>query len=613
MRTCSARTSRASFWPNRKCKHPLIAAFGKRAEAYARGLQGLEALVCEPASAPAAYIEAVARRERGVPFYGLVLYDEPRTYAILNTVPQLLPQISELDAKPVIVNAFAAGTLSMGAGHSRDLWATVDQQIVGLVTEFALLCDAMLVRSQAEYGRLLPLCLKRRPRFETVLVEPALPPVERRRPDRPGVVVWAPDRPSQYIAYHALALIEFRGDVTCVTSDGAELADSTARFVRPDDPRVGEALTTASCVVCVEPEDPGAAVAFARRGYGIVAPLTSGAHEFVRDAVTFDYVQMRELHIAASIAISQPASVRYVPATPPAPIRPALPLPAEELPLVSIVTATYNRREDLRRMLSCLALQTYPRIEAVIVNDGGDEIDDIVERFPFARLINLPHGGATIAAMTGLAAAKGEYIQFNADDDWLEPDHIEALVGAMIRSGASVAHGNGLIRYQEREDDGSFSTVGFNATIFADTSTPTEALTATSISGNAMIVRRDVLDQIGTWRDDCILADQEFQIRAADRYAFAYVDRMTSEFRSRGKHQFSNTADSLPELRRIYEELHPAPGRPFVQKSREEALARVAGRPKNQTHVFPPTLQFTPVKATPVSDGPAAGTTNGVR
>ena len=584
----------------------MITAYGKRAEDYALGLGDVEAIVCEPATMAAAYIEAVARREQGSPFYGMVLFDEPRSHAILHTTHQLLPQIAELDAKPAIVNSFAGGMLPMGPGKfSRDLWSTVDQPLKDVVTEFALLCDAMLVRSNTEYGRLLALCTKRRPRFETVIVEPVLPQAERRLPVRPGVVVWAPGRPSQYIAYHALALIEFRGDVTCLTSDGAVLPDSTARFVMPNDPYVREALETATCVVCVEPEDPGAAVAFARRGYGIVAPLTSGAHEFVRDVVTFDYFQTRELQIAAAIAITQPASIRDVPKPPRAPSRPALPLPPEELPLVSVVTATYNRRDDLRRMLSCLERQTYPRIESIVVNDGGDDVDDIVARFPFARGINLPHGGAMIAALTGVAAVRGTYIQFIADDDWLDPDHIEALVGAMIRSGASVAHGNGLIRHQEREADGSFSTVGFNATVFIDTTTPTEALTATPISGNSMIMRREVLDEVGSWREDCILADQEFQIRAADRYVFAYVDRMTSEFRSRGKHQFSNTADSIPELRRVYEELHPVPKRPFVQKSREETLARVALRPKNQPHVFPPTLRVhPPLKAAPFSDGP---------
>ena len=538
----------------------------------------------------------------------MVLYEEPRSHAIMNVTAELLSQVPEHDAKFVVVNSLADGDLPLGGGRtSRDLWSTLDDRLVQLCTEFSLLCDAMLVRSYTEYARLLTLCKKRRPRVQAVVVEPGVPHVERRSPLRPSVVVWAPDRPSLNIAYHAHALNEFRGDVTCVTSDGTPPAEGPARFVTPSDPHVPEALAVATCVVCVEPEDPGPAVAFARLGYGVVAPLTSGAHEFVSDVVTYDFTATRELHVAVSIAIAQPASPRELPKPPRAPRRPALPGPPESLPLVSVVTPTYNRRRDLERMLGALARQTYPRIEAVIVNDGGENVDDVVARFPFARTINVEHVGVLRAVIAGINAVSGAYIQLIADDDWLQPDHIESLVGAMLRSGASVAHGNTLIRHQERDDDGSFSTVGFTTTIFNETATPTEALIATPIAGNSMIVRRDVLAEIGSWREDFILHDQEFHLRAAGRYAFAYVDRMTAEFRSRGKYQYSNTADSGPDLRRLYDELHPVSGRPFVQNRREQALANLANRAKDQPHAFPPTLEIAPVKAPALSDGPYIG------
>ena len=58
--------------------------------------------------------------------------------------------------------------------------------------------------------------------------------------------------------------------------------------LRVDDPRVADALATAGSVVLTDATDPGAAVGFARRGYGIVAPVSSGAHEFVRNAHVYD-------------------------------------------------------------------------------------------------------------------------------------------------------------------------------------------------------------------------------------------------------------------------------------------------------------------------------------
>ena len=585
----------------------MVSAFGPRASDFAQrpGLTDLDAIVTDVSGLPSALLEAVRRRERGQPVYGMVLWEDRRSDAILSTAAQVLRQVPDPDARPTTLDHLCRGTLNIGGGNtSSSLWATLDDSVVTTCNEFFLLTDAALVRSYTEYLRLLPLFL-RMPRVETIVAEPVVPAVARSVPQRPAVVVWAPNRNSESVAYHALALVEFRGDVTCVTFDGATLPESSARFVAAHGPGAGAALATATCIVCVEPDDPGAAVAFARQGYGIVAPLSSGAHEYVRDAVSFNYTTTRELQVAVSIAIAQPASLRELPKPPRSPVRPALPGPPETLPLVSVVTPTYNRRRDLRHVLGALARQTYPRIEVIVVNDGGENVDDLVARFPFARAINLDHVGVLRAVIAGVEAVRGDYIQLIADDDWLQPDHIESLVGAMLRSGAAVAHGNALIRHQEREPDGSFATTGFTTLVFNETTSPSAALVATSIAGNAMIVRRDILDEIGTWTADSILHDQEFHLRAAQSYVFAYVDRMTAEFRSRGKHQLSPTVDGAAELRRMYDELHPVTDRPIVQERRAAALAAVAGRTMYEGHVFPATYMVSPPIPEPAfDDGP---------
>jgi hypothetical protein len=83
-------------------------------------------------------------------------------------------------------------------------------------------------------------------------------------------------------------------------------------------------------------------------------------------------------------------------------------------------------------------------------------------------------------------------------------------------------------------------------------------------------------------------------MRALQRFAFAYVDRMTAEFRARGKENFSTTADSTPEMRRIYDELHPLPHRPEIEARRRTTLERIANRPKG-VFAFPPSLEFPPL------------------
>ena len=60
-----------------------------------------------------------------------------------------------------------------------------------------------------------------------------------------------------------------------------------------------------------------AGLAFARAGYGIVVPVSSGAREFVRDVCTYDPAVPRQLHVAAIMALAQPASLRDLPSRPP--------------------------------------------------------------------------------------------------------------------------------------------------------------------------------------------------------------------------------------------------------------------------------------------------------
>jgi len=573
----------------------VIVTFGPRAQAYARDLAHLdiEAIVADSENLPQAYIAAVERRAAGRPFYGMILYDDSATRFTMMNAMVILNQVSGYDDQAAALDQLARGTMRMPDGSTvADIWVTFQASAAELLGEFYALSEAVLVRSQTEYARLSALCTRPRP-AEPVLAVPAVPAVTRRLPERPAVVIWAPTRPSAHVAFEAFALQEFHGDVTCVTTDGSGSPHHTARFVTADDPLVADALAAASCIVCVDPSNPGAAVAFAARGYGIAAPMSSGAHEFISGAVPYDGKTLDGIYAAVVIAMGSPAAVRQVPPLPPPlPRRPAYPVPLDALPLVSIIIPTYNRRRDLTRALACLTAQTYPRIEIVVVNDAGEDVSDIVAAAPSARYLVMPqNGGVLKTEMMGIAAAAGEYIQLLADDDFLAPDHVEALVSAMLISGASVAHGNCLIHHQEPISAGEYATVGYNARIFNETATPSIALLATPVSGNSIMIHRRVFEAVGPYRDDCMLADQEFQMRALQRFAFVYVDRTTAEWRARGNENFSTTADSTPELRRMYEELHPQGQRPDIERRRLETLERIASRPKG-VFAFAATLAF---------------------
>ena len=60
----------------------------------------------------------------------------------------------------------------------------------------------------------------------------------------------------------------------------------------------------------------------------------------------------------------------------------------KQLPMVSVCTPTYNRRPFIPSMLKCFEHQIYPkkRIEWIIIDDGTDQIDDLVNDPNFIRI-----------------------------------------------------------------------------------------------------------------------------------------------------------------------------------------------------------------------------------
>ena len=46
-------------------------------------------------------------------------------------------------------------------------------------------------------------------------------------------------------------------------------------------------------------------------------------------------------------------------------------------PPATLVIPTFTRRADLNNCLQCLAAQTYPNVQAVVVNDAGIDVSDV--------------------------------------------------------------------------------------------------------------------------------------------------------------------------------------------------------------------------------------------
>lgn len=119
-----------------------------------------------------------------------------------------------------------------------------------------------------------------------------------------------------------------------------------------------------------------------------------------------------------------------------------------QLPLVSAILPTANRRQFLPGAIECFRRQDYPRRELIIVDDGADGIADLVPEegtgdapIRYVRL-NSRH---TIGAKRNLACseAQGEIVLHWDDDDWAAPWRIRYQAQQLLEASAAIC---GLVR-----------------------------------------------------------------------------------------------------------------------------------------------------------------------
>ncbi len=119
----------------------------------------------------------------------------------------------------------------------------------------------------------------------------------------------------------------------------------------------------------------------------------------------------------------------------------------EKLPLVSVLVRTKNRPDRLKYALESIVRQIYQQIEVNIVNDGGEDIQHVVDTFDFERIFVKTHESSRGRAATANALLKmvqGKYCIFLDDDDTFDSDHIENLVGVMRENENMLACYSGI-------------------------------------------------------------------------------------------------------------------------------------------------------------------------
>jgi len=526
--------------------------------------------------------EVVAAREAARPVTLVIRGCDSRASLALRAVPHILNGISDYDERRAAFDALAAETLVIDGRPMQQLSA-LDPRAVRTLRDAARCADRLSLASWTQWERIAPLLDLR---AEKAVVESNIvdcPAVNIARGD--AVVVYAPGESAAMVAFAVFALQELHAPVIVV---GDTALCSGMRFVSET---AESALVRARVVVAPAIDDPAVARGIARLDAALVAPFTSGIDTYVHGVARYDPWNRLSLLGAVQLALG---------AAPPR----ALTIPASEMlantsgsvdgDLVTIAIRTFNRRTLFARALQSVAAQTYRSIEIVVVNDGDEDVADIVSSVPNARLVgNDVRLGAIPSLNVALRSGRGRWFGWLDDDDRYFPDHVARLVEVLQRSGLCAAHADTLSEYFDRAPDGTYARYGFAVNLDGDVDRDTIHV-MDGVGPMALLVERQMLLELGAFDESLGHAeDWELLIRLARGHDLAHLRAVTAAYaiRNDATNMMQYGGDAMMGAMRRMVALDDLRDRPLLAAARRELIANM--EKSGGRAVFPePPLRF---------------------
>ena len=115
-------------------------------------------------------------------------------------------------------------------------------------------------------------------------------------------------------------------------------------------------------------------------------------------------------------------------------------------PAISVIIPVYNAQEGLGQCIDSLLDQTFSDYEIIILNDGSTDnslevIQNYASKNDSIRVIDKENEGVAKTRNRGIVLAKGEYIVFIDNDDFIAPDYLECFYKAIEKEKLDIVIG----------------------------------------------------------------------------------------------------------------------------------------------------------------------------
>ena len=236
-------------------------------------------------------------------------------------------------------------------------------------------------------------------------------------------------------------------------------------------------------------------------------------------------------------------------------------------PLVSIVTATYNRSVALSYTLQSAIRSTFTDWELLVVGDAcTDDTEQVVDSYadPRIQFLNLDTntGEQSGPNNAGFDRSRGRFVAFlNHDDLWF-PDHLETCLAGIEATGADLVFT--LVN--------AVTADGLNLLLGA---TPTGRYEPyMHVPASSWLLRRELMQEVGPWRfyRECHnIPSQEWLCRATKAgQDLRLIPRLTVIALPSGSRKGSYLAKTADENRDYFERMCSQPS------VRERQLTEIA-------------------------------------
>jgi glycosyltransferase involved in cell wall biosynthesis len=244
-----------------------------------------------------------------------------------------------------------------------------------------------------------------------------------------------------------------------------------------------------------------------------------------------------------------------------------------DLPLVSVVTPSYNQARFLRATIESVLAQDYPRVEYRVVNDGStDATEELLRsygsRFQWQTQSNR---GQTAAINSGWTHTRGEILSWLNSDDTLLPGAIRSVVEFLLRRpDVAIAYGRTVFVDArgvplDRPPGGREFDY---ASLVRDCENP--------IPQPSTFMWRRVLSDVGPLDESLYyFMDWDYWLRAGARHRIAFLPKALSTYRlHEGSKTVAGLARAAPELEGIYRRFFDSAALPLeIHKLRRQALS----------------------------------------